>query len=64
MCALHDALQAGKQKDVHPPYLPDLALAGARSGDYGGFLSVSLPDEHHERQSEYEWQTTKIYGQL
>jgi hypothetical protein len=33
--AFHDALQAGKQKEVHPPYSPDLAPAGARSGDYG-----------------------------
>jgi hypothetical protein len=29
--AFHDALQAGKQKEVHPPYSPDLAPAGARS---------------------------------
>jgi hypothetical protein len=28
-CAFHDALQAGKQKEVHPPYSPDLAPAGA-----------------------------------
>jgi hypothetical protein len=39
MCSLHDALQAGKQKEVHPPYSPDLAPAGARSGEYGGLLS-------------------------
>jgi hypothetical protein len=26
-CAFHDALQAGKQKEVHPPYSPDLAPA-------------------------------------
>jgi hypothetical protein len=30
-CAIHDALQAGKQK----PYSPDLAPAGTRSGEYG-----------------------------
>jgi hypothetical protein len=30
-CAFHDALQAGKQKEVHPPYSPDLAPACARS---------------------------------
>jgi hypothetical protein len=34
-CAFHDALQAGKQKEVHPPYSPDLAPTGARSGEYG-----------------------------
>jgi hypothetical protein len=27
-CAFHDALRAGKQKEVHPPYSPDLAPAG------------------------------------
>jgi hypothetical protein len=32
----HDALQAGKQKEVHLPYTPDLAPAGTRSGEYGG----------------------------
>jgi hypothetical protein len=26
-CAFHDALQARKQKEVHPPYSPDLAPA-------------------------------------
>jgi hypothetical protein len=26
-CAFHVALQAGKQKEVHPPYSPDLAPA-------------------------------------
>jgi hypothetical protein len=26
-CAFHDALQAGKQKEVHPSYSPDLAPA-------------------------------------
>jgi hypothetical protein len=35
-CAFHDVLQSGKQKEVHPPYSPDLAPAGARSGEYGG----------------------------
>jgi hypothetical protein len=33
-CAFHDGLQAGKQKEVHPPYSLDLAPAGARSGEY------------------------------
>jgi hypothetical protein len=28
MCAFHDAVQAGKQKEVHPPYSPDLAPVG------------------------------------
>jgi hypothetical protein len=27
-----------KQKEVHPPYSPDLAPAGARSREYGGLL--------------------------
>jgi hypothetical protein len=33
ICAFHDVLQAGKQKEVHPPCSPDLAPAGARSGE-------------------------------
>jgi hypothetical protein len=39
-CAFHDALQAGKQKEVHPPYSPDQVPAGARSGAYGGWASL------------------------
>jgi hypothetical protein len=31
-------------------YSPDLAPAGARLGEYGGLLSVSPPEEHHERR--------------
>jgi hypothetical protein len=31
-CDFHDALQAGKQKEVNPPYYSVLAPAGARSG--------------------------------
>jgi hypothetical protein len=27
-CAFHHALQAGNQKEVYPPYSPDLAPAG------------------------------------
>jgi hypothetical protein len=38
-CAFHDALQAGKQKEVHPLYSPDLVPAGARSGEHGGWIS-------------------------
>jgi hypothetical protein len=34
-CVFNDALQAGKQKEVHPPYSLDMAPAGARSGEYG-----------------------------
>jgi hypothetical protein len=34
-CVFHEALQAGKQKEVHLPYPPDLAPADARSGEYG-----------------------------
>jgi hypothetical protein len=44
-CAFYDALQAGKQKEVHPPYSPDLAPAGARSGEYGG--SGNVMHAHH-----------------
>jgi hypothetical protein len=32
-----------------PPYSPDLAPADATSGEYGGLISVSPPEEHHER---------------
>jgi hypothetical protein len=45
-CAFYDSFQAGKEKEVHPPYSPDLAPAGARSGEYGGLFSVSPPEEH------------------
>jgi hypothetical protein len=41
-CAFHDALQAGKQKEVHPQYSPDLAPAGARSGEYGAVRTTPL----------------------
>jgi hypothetical protein len=51
MCAFQDALQVGNQKEVHPPYSPDLAPAGARSREYGGSLSVSLPEVHHKRRT-------------
>jgi hypothetical protein len=47
-CAFRDAVQAGKQKEVHPPYSPDLVPAGARSGENSGLLSVFPPEEHHE----------------
>jgi hypothetical protein len=50
-CAFHEALPVGKQKEVHPPYSPDLAPAGATSGEYGGLFSVSPPEEHHERRT-------------
>jgi hypothetical protein len=45
-CAFHDALQVVKQKEVHPPYSPDLAPAGARSGstvDFFLFLGSFSP---------------------
>jgi hypothetical protein len=29
-CAFYDALQAGKQKEVHPSYSPDLAPSGQK----------------------------------
>jgi hypothetical protein len=35
-CAFHDALQAGKQKEVRPPYSHDMTPTGAISGEYGG----------------------------
>jgi hypothetical protein len=38
-CAFYDALQARKQKEVHLLYSPDLAPAGARSGEYGGIMN-------------------------
>jgi hypothetical protein len=38
MCAFHDAIQAGKQKEVHPPDSPHLVPVGARSGEYSGLL--------------------------
>jgi hypothetical protein len=41
-CAFHDAVQAGKQKKNSP----DMAPAGARSGEYGGLLSVSPPERN------------------
>jgi hypothetical protein len=41
-CAFHDALQVEKQKEVHPPYSPNLAPAGARLGEYGGRTSRPL----------------------
>jgi hypothetical protein len=34
-CTFHDALQAEKQKEMHPPYSPDPVPAGAGSGEYG-----------------------------
>jgi hypothetical protein len=37
-CAFHDFIQVGKQKEVHPPYSPDLAPTGIRSGEYSGLL--------------------------
>jgi hypothetical protein len=46
-CVFHDALQAGKQKKVHPPYSPDLAPAGPRSGQYDALLSVFPPEEQN-----------------
>jgi hypothetical protein len=39
-CAFHHAVHTGKQKEAHPPYSPDLAPAGAISGDlFDIFLS-------------------------
>jgi hypothetical protein len=40
-CAFHYAFQAGKQEEVRR------TPAGARSGEYGGLLSVSPPEETH-----------------
>jgi hypothetical protein len=48
MCAFHDALQVGKQKEIHctpliwHPQVPD------QGSTAGGLLSVSLPEEHRE----------------
>jgi hypothetical protein len=41
-CDFHNALQAGKPKEVHPPYYPDLAPADVTSGKYGGWTSFNL----------------------
>jgi hypothetical protein len=43
-CAFHDALQAGKQKEVHPPCSPDLAPAGAIQERVAAVLQ-SIPKE-------------------
>jgi hypothetical protein len=32
-------------------YAPDLVPAGARSGEYGGLISVSPPEDHHEKRT-------------
>jgi hypothetical protein len=42
-CEFHDAIQAGKQTEGHPPYSPDLAPAGTRSREYGGWTSFCFP---------------------
>jgi hypothetical protein len=42
-CAFHDALQAEKQKEVHPSYSPDLEPTGTRSGEYGGRYGPDSP---------------------
>jgi hypothetical protein len=42
-CVFHDALQVGKQKEVHPPYSPYLVPVGTRSGEYGEWTSFCFP---------------------
>jgi hypothetical protein len=37
-CVFHDAVQAGKQKEVHPPYSRDLAPMGESTVD-GAWLT-------------------------
>jgi hypothetical protein len=44
-CAFHDALQAGKQKEVHPPYSPDLAPAGITRKEYLSHVTVFKTQE-------------------
>jgi hypothetical protein len=53
-CAYHDALQAGKQKEVHPPHSPDLApiyiyihiyIYGARNSSVGIATSYGLGEQ-------------------
>jgi hypothetical protein len=39
-CAFLDALQVGKQKEVHPLYSPDLVPADTKSGEYGGLNAI------------------------
>jgi transposase len=41
-CASHDAVQAGKQKEVLPPYSPDLAPAGCFYLLFSGVSYASL----------------------
>jgi hypothetical protein len=42
-CAFHDALQAGKQKEVYPPYSPDLAPAGASGTGKSERVNICWP---------------------
>jgi hypothetical protein len=50
-CAFHDALQAGKQKEVHPTPLIWCPPATDHGSTVGGLHSVSPPEEHHERRT-------------
>jgi hypothetical protein len=44
-------LQNNRHPSQHTVGNVHLASAGARSGEYGGLLSVSPPEEHHERHT-------------
>jgi hypothetical protein len=48
--AFHDALQAGKQKEVHRTPLIWHLWAPAQGSTVGGLLSVSPSEEHHEKR--------------
>jgi hypothetical protein len=43
--------QNRRYKQINFINSPDLAPAGARSGEYGGLLCVFPPEEHHERRT-------------
>jgi hypothetical protein len=44
-CAFHDALQAGKQKEVHQPYSPDLPPEGVAIQERVTAVLRSIPKE-------------------
>jgi hypothetical protein len=51
LCAFHDALHAGKQKEVHHTPLIWRLREPDQGSTVGGLLSVSLPEEHHGRRT-------------
>jgi hypothetical protein len=51
MCAFHDALQAGKQKEVHHTTLIWRLRAPDQGSTVGRLLSVPPPEKHYERRT-------------